>query len=109
MKNTVLNGRTREEGQKLYDESSQCVREILMLKGVNLQPELAPLRRARGTLRQLCAESDNLTAAAPKSPYPTSAPSAPAGIGDGGASGRRPGPSDAFATIARAQLDYESA
>ncbi len=109
MRNTVLNGRTREEGQKLYDESSQCVREILMLKGVNLQPELVPLRRARGTLRQLCAESDNITAPAAKSPCPAPVPSALAGIGDGGASGRRPGPSDAFATIARAQLDYESA
>jgi hypothetical protein len=36
MRNTVLYGKTREEGQSLYDESSKCVREILMLRGVNL-------------------------------------------------------------------------
>jgi hypothetical protein len=47
MRNTVLYGKTREEGQNLYDESSKCVREILMLRGVNLQPELVPLREAR--------------------------------------------------------------
>jgi hypothetical protein len=111
MRNTFLYGKTREEGQSLYDESSKCVREILMLRGVNLQPELAPLREARGRLRQLCTNSDKVAAATPV-PNPAQ-PSVTRGAqvenGDGGGSGRRPGPPDEYATIARAQLDYEIA
>jgi hypothetical protein len=111
MRNTVLYGKTREEGQSLYDESSKCVREILMLRGMNLQPELAPLREARGRLRQLCANSDKEAAAtpAPNPAQPSATGRVPVENGDGGGSGRRPGPPDAYATIARAQLDYEIA
>jgi hypothetical protein len=102
MGNTVLYGKTREEAQSLYNESSKCVKEVLMLRGVNLQPELVPLREARGRLRQLCADSDKVAAATP-APNPVQS-SATRGAqienGDGGGSGRRPGPPDAYATIA---------
>jgi hypothetical protein len=103
MGNTVLYGKTREEGQSLYDESSRCVREILMLRGVNLQPELVPLREARGRLRQLCTNSDKVAAATPVSNPAQSSAARGAQVenGDGGGSGRRPGPPDAYATIAR--------
>ena len=60
MRTTVLVGETRTEGKRLYDESGKCVMEIHMLKGVNLQPEITPLHKARAALRQLCAESDNM-------------------------------------------------
>ncbi len=43
MGSTVLYGKTREEAQSLYNESSKCVKEVLMLRRVNLQPELVPL------------------------------------------------------------------
>jgi hypothetical protein len=111
MRNTVLNGKTREDGQRLCEEACQCVKEILMLKGVNLHAALAPLRQARSALRQLCAKSDNITAPAiaPVPAAPVVAPSASSGNGDGGGSGRRQVPSDAFATIARSRLDYETA
>ncbi len=99
MRNTVLNGKTREDGQRLCEEASQCVKEILMLKGVNLQTALTPLRQARSALRQLCANSDNITAPA-IAPAAVAAPNAPSGNSDGGGSGRRQVPSDAFATIA---------
>jgi hypothetical protein len=111
MGSTVLYGKTREEAQSLYNESSKCVKEVLMLRGVNLQPELVPLREARGRLRQLCADSDKVAAATP-APNPVQSSvtrGAQIDNGDGGGSGRRPGPPDAYATIARAQLDYEIA
>jgi hypothetical protein len=65
MRNTVLYGKTREEGQNLYDESSKCVREILMLRGVNLQPELAPERTPEAAVCQFGQSSCGNTGSKP--------------------------------------------
>jgi hypothetical protein len=41
MRGTVLIGEIRAEGKRLYDSATQCILELHMVQGVNLQPQIA--------------------------------------------------------------------
>jgi hypothetical protein len=66
----VVGGEARTKGKQMYADAGHCVLQLHAVRGVNLNPEIALLRRARLQLLKILTRPDSEAISTAASPLP---------------------------------------
>ncbi len=74
----VVGGEALTKGKQMHADVGHCALQLHAVRGVNLNPEIAVLRRARLLLLRIMARPDSEAASTVSNPLPPASPSEPA-------------------------------